>query len=512
MAFAEGFIRRERHYRGEPAEQAFNHGGHHRAHGAAAVSVCGGFGVPGFRGGEGRIAIERVLSDIEIDSREFDVHEVDDGGHHALEVEHLEGGAHFTVEFGEAVEDQAFEAGHVLGVDGFSGRVAVQSAEHVAQRIAEFAVGLDRALDDLVGDAGVIPIVSGGRPEAEDLDTVLFLELIRFDRVADRFRHLLAIGVNHHAVGDDMLVWRHAARGAAFQKRGLEPAAVLVGAFHVDVRLPRGIVDDAALAQSKGMRRAGIEPDVEDVGDLFPAFRRDAGAGEEICVRRGEPSVHAGSPDSGLDVRVELVGLLARQCGGVRLAFCVDEQRNRHAPVALARDQPVRPALNHGGETVAACRREELGVGDGLHREFAQRLAGMHRLVHRDKPLRRGAADDRCLGAPGVGIADRRDAAGEEVAALGEEADDFVVRLARLAALLAGRDDDVEALERFGHIVRIATIGIDDLADLLRRVAGGEPDVEVILAVRRRGVYEAGAGVVGDVITGEHRDSMLEER
>src|SRR3990167_1175204 len=111
---------------------------------------------------------------------------------------------------------------------------------------------------------------------------------------------------------------------------------MLVAAFHVDVRLPRRIVDDAALAQRKGVRRAGIEPDVEHVGNLLPAFRRDTRAREEICVWRGEPSVHAGFLDGGLDVGVELVSLLAREGGCVRLALRVDEQGDWRAPVALA--------------------------------------------------------------------------------------------------------------------------------------------------------------------------------
>ena len=341
---------------------------------------------------------------------------------------------------------------------------------------------------------------------------MLLLEFVGLDRVADRFRHLLAFGVHDHAVRHDLLVGRHAARGAAFQQGGLEPAAMLVAAFHVDVRLPRCVVNDAALAQREGVRRAGVEPDVEHVGDFLPAFRRDAGAGKEIGVRRGEPSVHAGLLDGGLDVGVELVGLILGKRGSVRLALGVDEQRDRHAPIALARDQPVGPALDHRGEAVAASGREEFGIGDGLHRQFAQRLAGVDRFVHCDKPLRRGAADDGGFRAPGVGIADRRDAAREQVAALGEQADHFVIRLARLAALLARGDDDIETLERLGHIVRIATIRIDDLADLLRRVAGSDPDLEVILAVGRRGVHEAGTSVVGDMLAGKHRHRVLEER
>ena len=43
-----------------------------------------------------------------------------------------------------------------------------------------------------------------------------------------------------------------------------------------------------------------------------------------------------------------------------------------------------------------------------------------------------------------------------------------------------------------------------DAARFQRRAVGG-PDVEVLAAVTRRGVHEAGAGVVGDVIAGEKR-------
>ena len=44
-----------------------------------------------------------------------------------------------------------------------------------------------------------------------------------------------------------------------------------------------------------------------------------------------------------------------------------------------------------------------------------------------------------------------------------------------------------------------------DAARFQRRLVGG-PDVEVLAAVARRGVDEAGAGVVGDVVAGEERN------
>ena len=70
-----------------------------------------------------------------------------------------------------------------------------------------------------------------------------------------------------------------------------------------------------------------------------------------------------------------------------------------------------------------------------------------------------------------MGIADRRDAARKQVAALGQQLDDFRVRLARLAALLAGGPDDIEALQRLWKLrMLINTIGVDDIANVVKFV------------------------------------------
>ena len=50
----------------------------------------------------------------------------------------------------------------------------------------------------------------------------------------------------------------------------------------------------------------------------------------------------------------------------------LDEQRDRHAPGALAADHPVGALLDHRSDAVAALLRNEAGVGDGVHRELAQ--------------------------------------------------------------------------------------------------------------------------------------------
>ncbi len=65
------------------------------------------------------------------------------------------------------------------------------------------------------------------------------------------------------------------ARGAGFEQRGLEPAAMLVGTLEIEVGLRALVafgaqqVGPAARFEHEGVGRAGIEPDVEDVGNAF---------------------------------------------------------------------------------------------------------------------------------------------------------------------------------------------------------------------------------------------------
>ena len=60
------------------------------------------------------------------------------------------------------------------------------------------------------------------------------------------------------------------------------------------------------------------------------------------------------------------------------------------------------------------------------------------------------------------------------------------------------------AVKRAVLVDRVGDRGVDAARRELRGIRG--PDVEVVAAVARRGVHEAGAGVVGDVVAGEQRD------
>ncbi len=80
--------------------------------------------------------------------------------------------------------------------------------------------------------------------------------------------------------------------------------------------------------------------------------------------------------------------------------FLVREQRQRHAPHALARDAPVGTAGDHAVDALLAPARCPLDLADLGERRGAQAC-----LFHADEPLRRRAEDHRRLVAPAVRIA-----------------------------------------------------------------------------------------------------------
>ena len=92
----------------------------------------------------------------------------------------------------------------------------------------------------------------------------------RVHRIAERFGHFLALLGHGEAMGDDIFIRRTSARGARLNKRGLEPAAMLVAAFKINIGGPVQII---ARFQNKSVRHAAVEPDIENIADLFVILR-----------------------------------------------------------------------------------------------------------------------------------------------------------------------------------------------------------------------------------------------
>src|SRR4029450_9650616 len=151
----------------------------------------------------------------------------------------------------------------------------------------------------------------------------------------------------------------------AFEQRRLEPAAVLVTAFEIQIGGP-ALFGPVAAFQREDMGAAAVEPDVEDVGDPLKVV--GVAIAEELGGIAGVPGVDAGLADGIGDALVDL--MIDERLSGL----AVDEQSDRHAPGALAAQHPVGPLRDHRAQAVAALLRHKARVGDGLESEFSEGL------------------------------------------------------------------------------------------------------------------------------------------
>ena len=241
------------------------------------------------RTSSGRIAIEPVLADVEIEGRQIGRTETVQCREHAVEIECLDGAPDELVELRQAVQYPAVELGHRLDADRLGVGIAVERTQKVAQGIAQSAIGVAVALQDLRADADILGVVRADHPKAQDVGAALLHDLLRRNDIAERFRHFAPVFVEHEAMRQHGIVGRAAARPAGFDQRGLKPSAVLVRAFEIKIGRPAKL---GALLEHKSVGRARIEPHLDDVGDLFP-FGGVIGVAEKLRRVGAEPDIRA---------------------------------------------------------------------------------------------------------------------------------------------------------------------------------------------------------------------------
>ena len=383
------------------------------------------------------------------------------------------------VKLGDAVQHPALQLRHVGMRHALGLGKPVQRAEQPAQRVAQAAVEVGLLLEDVAADAHVLGGVGRHHPKPKNIGAELAGHLAGRGDVAERFRHLAALLVHDEAMGEHRLERRHAAGADRFQQRRMKPAAMLVGAFEIQIGRP----GQAACFQHEGMGAATFEPDIDDVEHLFIGGGIAPGA-EEAFRRRGVPGIGALGAEN-LDDAVHH-DLVAQHLAGCLL----DEHRDRHAPGALAADAPVGPAGDHRADAVAALVGNELGIGDGGERLGTDRI----RPVHADEPLRRGAEDQRRARAPGMRVGMHQLAARQQPAGRGQRGADGI-----------GGAIDMQPGE-FRHPGVKGAV----LADGIRHLdAVGPAQLEIFLAMARGDVDEAGAGLGGDVVRRIHRHVVV---
>ena len=295
-------------------------------------------------------------------------------------------------------------------------------------------------------------------------------------------------------MGQQAAVGRAAEDGAGQQQRAVEPAAVLVVAFQVQVGLGAFVVVHA------GVRAAQHVP--EGAARVEPHFQNVQAFGVVRCVF-GPQDVFGGDAAPGFDAALlNNAGRLVDDLHRARVQLAridVQKERQRHAPAALARDAPVGPVGNHVAQAGLAVFGVKAGVFDSCQRNLAQRLCrflcwiGEHAfaLVHAHKPLRGGAVDHRRFVPPAVRVT-VRDAGGAHQA----------------ASHLEGINDQRHSLpdglaakqRKVGRVLAIALHGVEDV---VVRQPVAHAAVEVVHPVGRGAVHDTravfGGGVLGHV-------------
>ena len=156
------------------------------------------------------------------------------------------------------------------------------------------------------------------------------------------------------------------------------------------------------------MGGAGIEPDIENVEDLFVRLGVHHTAQEPGLGAVFVPDIRAfgleGFDDTRVDLFVAQQEILIRRQG----AF-LHETGQRNTPRPLPRQHPIGARFHHRIEPVAPRPGHPVHVVDLGQRPFADRLAVhvqpvAHGFVDGGKPLGGVAVDDRRLGPPGMWV------------------------------------------------------------------------------------------------------------
>ena len=269
---------------------------------------------------------------------------------------------------------------------------------------------------------------------------------------------------------------------------------MLVGAFEIEVGRPLLLGPVAAL-QREDMGAAAVEPDVEDVADQLIVV--GVAIAEEVRGIVGVPGVDALALHGGDDALVDF--MVDQGLAGL----AVDEQGDRHAPGALAREHPVGPLLDHGADAVLAFFRHPAGRFDRLQRAAAQGRAVAQVLVHRHEPLRGAAVDDLRLGPPGMRVAvPVVGRGGEQGAGLAQVGADRPVGGVELGV------DYRSLAAKPRPVLAILAVGLDreDGVDAMRLA-----QLEIVLAMVGRHMDQAGAAVGGDELAGQEGAGPREE-
>src|SRR6266481_7079052 len=457
-------------------------GGENEDRSGEADERAGDFPDSGLRGAarfiSGRLGIETVLQHVEIECAEVHDAIIVDGVVDTVEFVIRVPFAAFLDKLDGTVEHPRVELLELIVRKRIARRIEISEVpEGEAKGIANLAIGFAELGHHALAHFYVGLVFNGADPEADQVRAPLFADFDGVERVAERLGHGAALLVERPAVGDDAAIGRSVADARGNKQRAVEPAAILIGAFEIDVGGPLGAL------QNGEIRRTGVKPDVENVVFLAP-FCGAAGAGcaggEQFFRGVLIPGVGAFLFEPFHDVAQSGEILEARP------ACVAIENDDGNAPETLAGDAPVRALLNHFVHAVFAPSGNPFDAVDFFERFLAQGfLFSMRGLVHFDEPLLSGAKNYGIVAAPTVRVAVLVLVVAEERAAIVEQLYNNGIRGENVLAFVFGQAFEIDAFVVKGRV---------DLQCIF--LAG----IEVVGAVAGSAVNDAAALIKSDVI------------
>ena len=164
----------------------------------------------------GAAGVEAVLQDVEVEAAEVFRAEALQLLHDEVEFVGVVMRLQFALQLARQRQRVAVDFQPVLDRQRVRLGIEVgQVGEQEFQGVADPAIAFHHALEDLVRDGELARIVGGRHPQSQDVGAVLVHHLLRRDDVALRLAHLVALAVDHEAVGEQGAVGRAAVGGAA---------------------------------------------------------------------------------------------------------------------------------------------------------------------------------------------------------------------------------------------------------------------------------------------------------
>ena len=147
--------------------------------------------------------------------------------------------AAFLHQFRSAVQHPPVDFFELVVRERVARRIKIsQVSQREAEGVANLAIGLGELGHHPFAHLYVRLVFDRCDPEAQQVRTPLLANLSRGNHVTERLGHRPALLVERPAVRDDSAIRRRVARAGGHQQRAMEPAAILIRSFEVNIGGP----------------------------------------------------------------------------------------------------------------------------------------------------------------------------------------------------------------------------------------------------------------------------------